>query len=205
MDAILIPGGGVRSGGELPGWVVNRLDRAVECRGDAYLIALSAGTTHRPPPVDPNGYPIFEAMAEARYLLRCGVPRKRILTETASYDTIGNAYFSLALHVLPRKFRHLLVITSAFHMPRTQAIFEWIYGMAGIGGLEFDAVPDVGMDPAVLQARRAKEADALSRLPALQNRLRTMQDLHHWLFTEHSAYAAGTEFHPSNNEIAGTY
>ena len=85
-------------------------------------------------------------MAEASYLLHRGVPRHRILMERASYDTIGNAYFSLAIHVLPRNFRELLVITSAFHMPRTRAIFEWIYGLAGIAALSFETVPDIGME-----------------------------------------------------------
>lgn len=205
MDAILIPGGGVRAGGELPPWVVNRLDRAVELRGDACLVALSAGTTHRPPPLDLYGYPIIEAMAEARYLLRRGVPRHCILMETSSYDTIGNAYFSLVVHVLPRKFREILVVTSAFHMPRVQAIFEWIYGLAGITGLSFISVPDIGMTDAVLDARRAKESEALAGLPALQRKLRTVGQLHQWLFTEHSAYAAGAEFRPTAGDLAGTY
>lgn len=205
MDAILIPGGGVRAGGDLPPWVANRLDRAIERRGDGYLIVLSAGTPHRPPPLDDHGYPVVEAMAEARYLLRRGVPQQRILTETASYDTIGNAYFSLAIHVLPRNFRHLLVITSDFHMARTQAIFEWIYGLAGVPGLSFEAVPDIGMDSAVLHARRAREADALAGLPLLQRRLRTVQELHQWLFTEHAAYSAGAQFRPSEDDVAATY
>jgi len=39
--------------------------------------------------------------AEADYLMRNGVPADRILMETASYDTIGNAYFSLVIPVLP--------------------------------------------------------------------------------------------------------
>jgi hypothetical protein len=198
LDAILIPGGGVRAGGDLPPWVANRLDHAIHRRGDAYLIALSAGTPHRPPPLDDGGYPIFEAHAGARYLLERGVPPQRILTETASYDTIGNAYFSLVIHVLPRKFRDLLVVTSAFHMPRTQAVFEWIYGLAGIAALQFEPVPDIGMTDAVLQARRAKEAAARSALPELQQRLRTLEDLHQWLFTEHAAYTAGTKFRPSS-------
>jgi hypothetical protein len=205
VDAILIPGGGVRAGGELPPWVANRLDRAVERRGEASLIVLSAGTTHRPPPLDEYGYPLFEATAGARYLLSRGVPQQRILEETASYDTIGNAYFSLVIHVVPRNFRQLLVITSAFHMPRTQAIFKWIYGLGGISGLSFEAVPDAGMDDAVLQFRREKEAASLAVLNGLQGKLNTLAGLHEWLFTEHAAYAAGRQFRPSSAGIMATY
>jgi hypothetical protein len=65
-DAILIPGGGVREGGLLPSWVRCRLDRALELHRGEFVIALSAGTPHRPPPLDDNGFPIFESVAAAR-------------------------------------------------------------------------------------------------------------------------------------------
>ena len=90
-DAILIPGGGVREGGTVPSWVQGRFDLAVRIHQGEYIVALSAGTTHRPPPVDENGFPIFESAAGARYLMQAGIPAEQILTETNSYDTIGNA------------------------------------------------------------------------------------------------------------------
>ena len=122
-DAILVPGGGVGPGGELPLWVRRRLDRAMQIHDREYLITLSAGTTHKPPPLDERGFPIFESIAAARYLVQRGVDAGKILTETSSYDTLGNAYFSRVIHVQPRDFKRLLVITSAFHMARTESIF----------------------------------------------------------------------------------
>ncbi len=133
-DAILIPGGGVRAGGELPVWVTRRLDRALERAGNAWLVPLSAGTPHRPPPLDDCGFPILEARAGADYLAARGAAPERILIEAASYDTIGNAYFSRVVHAIPRGFRRALVVTSEFHMPRTEAVFRWVYGLAGPGG-----------------------------------------------------------------------
>src|SRR5436309_11511249 len=62
--------------------------------------------------------------AGARYLLERGAEPGRILMEAVSLDTIGNAYFSRLLHVIPREFRRVLVVTSDFHMPRTQARSE---------------------------------------------------------------------------------
>ncbi len=181
----------MRAGGALPLWVERRLDRAVERRGDAWLIPLSAGTTHRPPPHDDDGFPIIESAAEANYLMRRGVPPARILMETASYDTIGNAYFSLVIHVLPRRFRRLLVITSEFHLPRTEALFRWIYSMAGSFDLHFDATPNDGIDEQTLASRHEKENTALRSLTGLRNRIHSLEDLHRWMFTEHGAYAAG--------------
>jgi len=192
-DAILIPGGGVRAGGELPPWVTRRLDRALERADGAWLIALSAGTPHRPPPLDPSGFPILEARAAADYLAARVADPHRILIEAASYDTIGNAYFSRVFHAIPRGFRSALVITSEFHLPRTESIFRWIYGLEAPGApcaLDFESVPDDGFDPAMLRARAAKERAALAAVEDLRGRIRTFPDLHRWLFTAHGVYSA---------------
>src|SRR5574341_227154 len=108
-DAILIPGGGVREGGDLPLWTKRRLDRAIETQRGEFIITLSAGTLHRPPPSDADGFPIFESIAAAAYLVRRGIEPRRILAETCSYDTIGNAFFSRVVHVDPLGLRKLLI------------------------------------------------------------------------------------------------
>jgi uncharacterized SAM-binding protein YcdF (DUF218 family) len=153
-DAIIIPGGGVRAGGVLPPWVAARFDRALEVAGDALLIPLSAGTPYKPPPLDERGFPIFEARAGSEYLIQRGVDPRRILIEESSYDTIGNAFFSRVIHIEPRGLRRVLVITSAFHLERTAAVFRWVYSLDGNACVvEFDSVPDVGIDSEALQAR----------------------------------------------------
>ncbi len=191
-DAIIIPGGGVRDGGTLPDWVQRRFDLALSRWQGDYLICLSAGTTYKPLPRDTQGYPLFESVAGAHYLLSRGVPATKILTETASYDTIGNAYFARTLHTDPLGLRRLLVVTSAFHMPRTRAIFEWVFGLSVTNPpytLEFAAASDEGLDPAMLRVRHAKEAEGLQRLLPLTQHIRTLPDLHRFLFTQHDAYA----------------
>ncbi|MDR3698192.1 MAG: YdcF family protein [Candidatus Sulfopaludibacter sp.] len=191
-DAIVIPGGGVRAGGELPAWVTPRLDRALAVAGHAYLMPLSAGTPHRAPPLNERGFPWTEARAGARYLVAHGVEPERILMEESSYDTIGNAYFSRVIHATPRGFERLLVITSAFHMPRTEAIFRWVYGLESPGApcaVDFDTVPDCGIDPTVLAARVEKERTALEAVATLRSEIRTQAQLNAWLFTVHGAYS----------------
>ena len=44
---------------------------------------------------------------------------------------MGNAYFSLTIHALPAAWRRLAIVTSAFHMPRSEALFCDVYAMAG--------------------------------------------------------------------------
>lgn len=190
-EAILIPGGGVRAEGELPEWTLRRLQRALQVEGSPLFILLSAGTPHKPPPLDGRGFPIFESIAAARWLLAHGIPAERILTETCSYDTIGNAYFARRLHVDPLGLRRLLVITSAFHLARTTAVFEWVFSLdAPPGGyhLQFEAVSDAGIDPRLLSARQEKEAAALRQVQRLRAEIHSLTVLHRWLYTQHAAY-----------------
>jgi len=191
FQAVIVPGGGLFSDGEVRPWVANRLEAAIGFSCD-YIITLSAGTTHKPPPQDSGAFPVFESIAAARYLIRRGVALNRLLTESCSYDTIGNAYFARVIHTDVLRLQRLLIVTSEFHMPRTQAIFKWVFRLAPCVcdyELSFLAVPNVGMDESALSARLEKENTSLASLDNLSARLETLPQLHAWLFTEHSAYA----------------
>ena len=68
-------------------------------------------------------------MACADFLLQHNVPAQQLLRETSSYDTIGNGYFAAAIHAIPRQWKHVMVVTSDFHMPRSKAIFETVFSL----------------------------------------------------------------------------
>src|SRR5918993_1906460 len=153
-------------------------------------------TVHRPPPLDAAGFPVRESVAAARALLARGVPPARIWAETASLDTIGDAYFDRVIHADPAGLRRLLVVNSAFHMPRTRLVFDWVFGLPPADppyALDYHAVPDRGLTAAGLAARRAKEAARVAELRRTIPRIASLAALHRWLFTEHRAYAAGGE------------
>lgn len=195
FDAILVPGGGVRLGGVLPDSIQERFDLAITRSTSETIVCLSAGTTHRPPPIDADGFPILESFAGARYLMSKGIPVERIQVEATSYDTVGNAYFSKVLHVDPAGWRKLLVITSSFHMPRTQAIFEWVYGLEpGKYELSFAASPDRIDDPRNAESRREHERVRLEAFRKNTAGIKTVRELHHWLYTEHRAYTPDRRF-----------
>jgi len=209
-DAILIPGGGLRNQDDLPPYVQRRLDRVIEIHQGEPIITLSAGTIHKPPPRDNNGFPIFESVAAAGYLIKKGIDPRQVLCETCSYDTIGNAYFSRVIHVEPRAFKKLLVITSAFHLPRTRAIFQWVYdlktpSMPGGYDINFEEVPDEGIDEDSLLARVKKEKTSLRNVLRLKKEIRTFQDFHKWLFTEHGAYSVAPQPERVSGNILETY
>jgi hypothetical protein len=167
------------------------MDRAMQIAGSASIVCLSAGTVHRPPPLNEEGYPYIESAAGAAYLLDNGVPAGRIQVEASSYDTIGNAYFTKLLHVDPAGWRRLAVITSEFHMPRSRVVFEWVFGLErGKYWLHFEATPDDGIESNLLERRLEKEAGALRHLREVVTQIRDLPSLHKWLFTEHNAYTA---------------
>jgi uncharacterized SAM-binding protein YcdF (DUF218 family) len=194
-DAIIVPGGGLDEAGIPASWVLPRLDAALGQADGALFIPLSSGTTHKPPIIDSAGFPIHESVASARYLVAKGIPPARILLDTWSLDTIGNAYFARLMHCEPRELTRLLVITSDFHMPRTQAIFNWIFGVAPQAipfDIHFHSVANTGMDAATLSARIEKEQASLDSVRSLAQRHTTLASVNQFLFTDHAAYHAGS-------------
>ena len=68
-DCIVILGGSIKNDGELPSWVINRLDEALN-NPTKYYIVTSRGTTHKPPPLDKNNMPrgIIDKQNKFQYL-----------------------------------------------------------------------------------------------------------------------------------------
>lgn len=194
-DAIIIPGGGLDPLTNLPQkWVQARLDAALNFSSRTkYFVALSRGTTHRPPPLDTRGFPILESAASARYLIEHGIDDpKRILLDGWSLDTIGNAFFARSMICEPMRLKRCCIITSSFHMPRTRAIFEWVFALDG-GQFDMDyyITPDVGLDDAQSNVRFERERNSLVTLQQKTiPRVNTLEKLSAFLFREHGAYNA---------------
>ncbi len=195
-DAILILGGGLRPGGLLPEYAKLRFDLALASESGEPMVPLSAGTTRRPATLDADGRLFTESRAGARYLIDRGIDPRRIYCESTAYDTIGNAYFSRVQLTDPLGWRRPLVITSEFHMPRTEAIFRWIFSLDSPFpySFEFAASPNAGLTMAELEVRKEKEEASLHMVEQLRDRLTSFRSLAHWLFTEHRAYTPLRDF-----------
>ena len=208
-DCIFIPGGGLLPDGSLPLWTLTRLERAHVLKSRTRRIALlSGGTVHKPPPLNENGFPVFESRAAAEYLVQQGVDPAQLLTEISSYDTIGNAYFSRLLFANPAKMQRLLVITSDFHLPRTQAAFEWIYGLTPLRSayqLIFEGVPNKGLSPEVLKSRISREKKSLENLRKTQLDISTLDAFQTWLYTQHTAYAVTSQPDKAAGDVLESY
>jgi len=207
-DAILILGGGLKKNGTIPLWTKRRIEKALEVfSGREYIIALSAGTTHKPP-ILKNKVPLYESVATANYLLKKGIPRQKILTETVSLDTIGNAYFARTIHTEPGNLKKLCIITSRFHMPRTRAIFEWVFNLRPLKfkyKLDFLAASDKGIKQSIMNARHEKEKRSLKQLLQNKKGINSLSKFHKWLFTKHQAYSVGFKPKGSRGKILEMY
>lgn len=209
LDAILIAGGGLTADGQLPPWTIARLEAALDhYQPGTLLLALSGGTVHKPPPTQEEGFPLFESRVAAQYLLENDIPQQEIITEISSYDTIGNAYFSRTIHIEPARLQTLLIITSQFHMDRLQVAFDWVYQLRPLPypfQLTFLSTPNRGLDPIALQARQDKEAKSKKDLQEIIEEIDTIKKFHHWLFTQHAAYAVGISPSRITGETRDTY
>lgn len=57
-----------------------------------------------------------------------GVNPSKVITELNSRDTVGDAYFTKINIALSLNWKNLCVVTSDYHVNRTQEIFSFIYG-----------------------------------------------------------------------------
>ncbi len=70
----------------------------------------------------------IEANITADYLRKIGIPDSSIIIENKSRNTIENAANSYKMMTKIKPMAKILVITSAFHIPRAQLIFSRFFG-----------------------------------------------------------------------------
>lgn len=79
-------------------------------------------------------------------------------------------------------------------MERTQAIFEWIFGLAPhhqTYNLYYLASPNVGIDDEALQARRSKESQSTQTVQRLAQQYgSSLRQVWHFLHNDHALYTA---------------
>jgi uncharacterized SAM-binding protein YcdF (DUF218 family) len=101
-----------------------RMDRAIAAyRAKVSNILVTCGWAYRAD----SSVTIADAMR--RYALACeDIPSGNVITEEQSRDTVGDAVFTKRNLAIPRGWRDVLVVTSAYHVERSRRIFSFIYG-----------------------------------------------------------------------------
>lgn len=193
QEVIFVLAGGLTETAKNHQWVIRRLDLALHLYGQKKrkIICLGGGTYHKPPSLNKHNFVIHESTACVQYLIDNGVHPDDLMREWSSYDTIANGFFSLVNYSLPMEIKSAIVITSDFHMPRTKAIFHWIYSLTPRSSkieLEFLSVDSKDLEENVITARKKREHQSLANLQDKIKKITTLKDFHHWFFTEHKAY-----------------
>jgi uncharacterized SAM-binding protein YcdF (DUF218 family) len=145
--------GGVNDDGSLPLHAQRRVDKAVELyqQGKIDKIFFSTGATHR------GISKYIESEAMRVIAIKQGVPADKIICEVMSRDTYGNAVFSRALYIDPKAIKKFLVITSAFHMPKTKLLFDYVFPQQQGFAIDYLKVSDSNLDKEDLKLRTAYE------------------------------------------------
>ncbi len=135
---IVVLGGGLTKEEKLPDQVKRRLDKALKIskkrKIDSFLTCgkYSFLLTKEDRPQS------TEARLMKNYLISKKVDRKKIHLEEKSMDTISNAYYAKTEYFIPQNETEGIIITSAYHIPRTKYIFEKIFGTNF--NLEFEGI-----------------------------------------------------------------
>jgi uncharacterized SAM-binding protein YcdF (DUF218 family) len=128
-DAIVILAGGINADGSLPAIPKKRVERGAGLyrRKIAPKIIMSGkygfwlDSTNSIPTRS-------EAVAMREYAETLNVPTEDILLDEASKDTVGNAYFTKVDTLEGHNWKNIVVVTSRFHMPRAEFIFNTVLG-----------------------------------------------------------------------------
>ena len=201
-EVVIVPGGGINDNFSPKPWVCARLDLAANLYKEGktkMVMVLSRGTPHKAPPCTKENVPVDEATSSADYLItKYGIDPKHIMLERWSFDTIGNAFASLTMHVLPRNLRKIHIITSDWHLPRTREIFDTVFACGGKFALTYSAVTSLGHSDEDTKIRLDRESESLQTFKTkTKPTLTDMESLHRFIFEDHGCYKAGCHLKPA--------
>ncbi len=126
---IVVLGGGISLQGEIPKIVYQRLDKAIELykkyKNSKIVVSGKYSFLYHQIKKYP---PLTEAEKMAQYLLQKKIPKKEIILEKKSKDTIGNAYYLKKDIFIKNNQKEGIIITSSFHLKRVKYIFNKVFG-----------------------------------------------------------------------------
>ena len=196
LDAILIPGEGLETDGEVKECIRACLDAAIEFQDRTqYIIPLSRCTVHKPPVII-DGFPLDESVSGANYLLENGIQPEKIIIEDTSRDTVGNAYHARMI-ADQLGLRRFLIINPAFRHIRNYVVFGTVFKLPSKRDqkpnykLHYYNTPNLGFTSNEVNARLSHELDACRKFDELMQGITSLEDFSHYMYTRHEAYRAG--------------
>lgn len=143
-NAAIVLGGGltkIRQNGQIyyrpANQVRNRLDQAIQLYKDNKVdYIVTTGNYSKRVGLDSSVKgPKTEAQVSQKYLLDKLADYKSkkelskwLLFEDKSFDTLGNAWYAKKICLEPNQITKCTIITSDYHMERSELIFKWVLG-----------------------------------------------------------------------------
>lgn len=124
-DSIIVASHEVTIDGKLSEESKLRVEKAVELfrQGVSNFIIMNGGPDRTKEFTDPL---VCDVMKD--HALGLGVSDKNILTQNFSYETVGEAYFVKELILAPKDWKNNIIVTSDYHIPRSEIIYRRILG-----------------------------------------------------------------------------
>ncbi len=169
----VVLGSGLNADGSATSVTLLRAKAAAEFLRQKRMKLILSGSR---PPDDHGEHGKTEAAVMAEIVASEGISRKRLLLEDQSFDTLGNAVFTVRRYLSKRKPGTLYVVTSPFHMERAIFIFRHVLGPSWkVVGHEAPECPNENRQPgapaAMQRARDFVEGIAAGDLDACEKRL----------------------------------
>ena len=208
---ICVLAGGLDKNGNVNEFVIPRLDKAIEIfnnnKDNCFILCLGGGTYHKPPNLNSLNYVIHESTSCSHYLRDAGIPEDKIMREWSSYDTIANGFFCYTNFILPLKIENLILITSDFHMKRSQCIFDYFIDRCPHQiNINYISVSNEMISEDILKERQKRELDSYNNFKKeIVDKKLSIKEFTEWLFTKHNAYRAIVNYYPMDNKLNNTY
>lgn len=191
MTVYVVLGGGLENNGCLPAHVRERVHFVLENMKDGDAVILSALFSLNIPPIfGESSFPMSEALEMKKYFLaqQSGVECKLYL-ENASFDTIGAAFFLRNIFGFLLKNKKMIIVTSDFHVTRTEAIFRKVWQLKPqIIGADFEFI-GLRTDFVKFRTRYTKEAQSVEKFAKTTANLKSMNQFSEWFYSEHDNYS----------------
>lgn len=159
-DAIVVLGGGINGDSTLPLFTQQRAETGANLykQGLASYLVLSGKHPHGWDDKKPHK---TEAQVMQEYIVGLGINVEQIILEADSTSTVGNALHTKLDVLVPRNWNDVIVVTSDFHVARTEYIFRKVLGQGYI--MKFVEAPS-GLTGQDLHARLDSEQRAMRAL-----------------------------------------